>query len=208
LRLARAALGAAPDDERAGTDAAVVKDLDRLEQGADALVRDQAGNQADDVLARLDAEVVPELPVVIGQRLEEVVADAVGDDDYLAGRDPAFGDLVTHRLAERHHQVGGLHAVRLQGAAEPVAIAAVQAGGGPGAPCAPGARGGRVPGQPGVLPEAAYLVHDRQPGGVAEGQGDERVGVVARRVQHAWAEVRGQARRVSQVSLGDRVRPA
>src|SRR5215475_1270445 len=160
LTLQRAAFGTVADDERSGTDAAVVKDLDRLEQGADALVRDQAGNQADDVLARLDAEVVPELPVVIGQRLEELVADAVGDDDYLSCGDLAFGDLVAHRLAERHHCVGGPHAVRLQGAAEPVTIAAVQAAGGPGAPGGRGARGAPVPEQPGGLPEAAHLVHD------------------------------------------------
>src|SRR5215470_17819051 len=199
LTLQRAAFGPVADDERAGTDAAVVKDLDRLEQGADALVRDQAGNQADDVLARPDAEVGPELPVVIGQRLEKLVADPVGDDHYLVGGNPTFGDLVAHRLAERHHQVRGPHAVRLQGAAEPVAIAAGQVG---------GARGGRVPGQPGVLPEAAYLIHDRQAGAVAQGQGDERVGVVARRVQQLRAEVSDQARRVPQVGLGDRVRPA
>src|SRR5215471_18639205 len=174
LTLQRAAFGAVADDKRAGRDAAVVEDLHRLEQGADALVRDQAGNQADDVLAWPDPEAGPELPVVVGQRLEELVADAVGNDDYLVGGNPALGDLVAHRLAERHHQVGGPHAVRLQGAAEPVAIAAVQSVGGPGAPGAPGgpgARGGRMPGQPGVLPEAAHLVHDRQAGGVAERQG-------------------------------------
>src|SRR5215467_2299234 len=91
LTLQRAAFGAVADDKRAGRDAAVVEDLHRLEQGADALVRDQAGNQADDVLAWPDPEAGPELPVVVGQRLEELVADAVGNDDYLVGGNPALG---------------------------------------------------------------------------------------------------------------------
>ena len=50
------AVRAVADDQRPGADAPVIKDLDRLEQRADALVGDQAGDQPDDVLAGPDAE--------------------------------------------------------------------------------------------------------------------------------------------------------
>jgi hypothetical protein len=195
LTLERGAFGAVADDQCPGGDVAVVEDLDRLQQRADPLVRDQAGDEANDVLAVFDAEGLPEGGAV-GERAEELLADAVGDDDHLVLVDPAGQDLLAHRLAERHHQVGGQHAVRLEGAGARVAVAAREV------------LGGGVAGQPGVLPEAAHLVDDRQPGRVAQGQGDERVGVVGRGVQDGRLEIGGEAGGIPQVRLVEGVHPA
>ena len=125
-------------------------------------------------------------------------ADSVRDDEDVRRVDAPFGDLVAHRLAERHHQVGGLHAVRLERAAAHVAVAVPQVAGGAGA----------VPGQPGVLPEAAHLVQHRQLRGVAQRERDQRVGVVARRVQDAGPDLCDQAGRVLEAVGRDRVRAA
>ena len=86
--------------------------------------------------------------------------------------DAAGHDLLPHGFAERHHQVGGQHALGLGVPVPLVELTGHQLG------------AVRVAGQPGVLPEPAHLVHHGQAEPFAQGEGEPGVGEVARRVQH------------------------
>ena len=116
----------------------------------------------------------------VGQRPEELLGHGVRHDEDLPGGDAAGHDLLPHGLAEGHDEVGGQHAPGLE-----VAVAAVQLAAGQ-------VRAVRVPGQPGVLPEPADLIHHGQPVPLPQGQRDQGVGVVARGVQHARPYLLGE----------------
>jgi hypothetical protein len=179
LTLQGGALGPVADDQRPHRQAARPQQLGGFQQRADPFVRNQAGHHADDVLAGGDTQFLTECAGV-RQRFQEFGRYGVRHDEDLSGRDSAGHDLVPHGLAERHHQVGGQHAPGLQVAAAPVQFAACQL------------LAVRMPGQPGVLPEPAHLVHHRQPVPFPQRQRDHGVGVVARGVQKTWLKLLGQ----------------
>jgi hypothetical protein len=194
LPLQGRALRPVADDQRPHRQAALPEQFGRLEQRADALVRDQAGDHAYHMLVRPDGQRFPQFRGV-GQRCEELIGDGVRHDEDLLGGDAAGHDLLFHGLAERDHKVGRQHGLGLEVAVAPVQFAMGEFG------------GVRVAGQPRVFPEPAHLVDDRRPVPLPQGQRDRGVLVVARRVEDRGAEPCGQPRGLPEPSVLRFVRP-
>ena len=194
LALQRGAFGTVADDQRPHRHATVGEQPGRLEQGADALVRHQGGDHAHHVVLCLDAQVFAQCRGVGQRPSQELFGDGVRHDEHLAGGHSPGHDLVPHGLAERDHEVGLQHGPGLKIAVPLVQLAGRQLA------------GVRVPGQPGVLPEAADLVDDGYLVSAAQGERDPSVGVVARGVQDGGFDIARKPGGQVQAQVGGLVR--